>query len=720
MFTLHHTRTAATSINTRILIGVVLLLAAFECVSRFSLGIIDANSIPSYIALHNVLEFVAALVSSMICIVGWNRHNNHANARIMFVAVSFMLVSVFDLGHALSFRGMPEFVTTNDDQKSITFWIAARYVAALSLLVAGTVNWSPLTKPAVNRWTYLITAALIGAVVTWLAIWEHDALPLWYDRTTGLTSAKIWCEYGVIAISALTAGIMLWKSKLSPTNKEALFISAVVVMGLGELYFTWYTGLDGVFNVLGHLYKVIAYWMLFRAIVVDVIETPFDELADVVNYDALTGLANRTYFSNRVAETIERSAATNAKMAIMFLDVDNFKNINDSLGHVLGDQVLIEIGNRLSNSVRQTDLVARMGGDEFMVMLPGVTAKAAETVATNMLASISAPFCIDNNEIIVTPSIGIAIYDNDGRDFATLYRHADTAMYRAKQDGRNTFRFFNQAMQDTAMRSLQLEHELRTAIQHEQLTLQYQPQIDLRTNTLVGAEALLRWNHPVLGNVPPSEFIPVAESTGLIVPIGDWVFRTAAQQMKQWVEAGLTIKTVAINFSAIQLRQPGAAKTLLDILSELELASHHLEMEITESVAMDSKFQYFELLNSLRTRGIKLSIDDFGTGYSSLSQLRMFNCNALKIDQQFVRNLTNDNKDTAIVKAIIDMAHVMGFVTIAEGVETLDQLQVLRSLGCDIVQGYLYSRPVSATQFEEFATACKKCSKQCDECPMIK
>jgi diguanylate cyclase (GGDEF)-like protein len=390
------------------------------------------------------------------------------------------------------------------------------------------------------------------------------------------------------------------------------------------------------------------------------------------------------------------------QLAVLFLDLDHFKNINDTLGHRIGDELLVEVGNRMVAATRKEDTVSRQGGDEFVVILPGTDADGAAYVARKLIEMIAHSVKVEQYELVVTPSIGIAVYPSDGEDFETLSRSADTAMYRAKQDGRNTFRFFTPEMQEHSARSLRLEGGLRHALARGELQLFYQPQLSLVDGRVVGAEALLRWRNPDLGEVMPAEFISVAEDSGLILPIGEWVLRTAIQQMKAWMDAGLAPMIMAINLSAAQFRHAHLPELVTRALADEGLAPEFLELELTESVAMDDPLAAIAVMDELRACGVRMSIDDFGTGYSSLSYLKRFQVYKLKIDQSFVSDLSADPESKAIVRAVISLADSLGMRTIAEGVETEEQLNFLREQGCHEVQGYYYSRPLLPEDFTQF------------------
>ncbi len=419
-------------------------------------------------------------------------------------------------------------------------------------------------------------------------------------------------------------------------------------------------------------------------------------------FDQLTGLPNRRMLDDRVTYLLKMAKRNNEPLTVMYLDLDNFKNINDSLGHTIGDYVLIEMAKRIKKTVREVDTVSRFGGDEFIMLFPNTDSKAAMYIATKLIEEVSKPSVIEHHELTITPSIGISIYPNDGKDFETLLKNADTAMYRVKNTSRNAFHFFTQEMQLNLARNLQLENALRHALKRNELEVYYQPQISIFNGHIIGAEALLRWKHPELGMISPGEFIPIAESSGQIIEIGEWVLRTAIGQTKKWMDDGFSPMIIAVNISAIQFRQQNLLKLVTDILEDVQLPNEYLELELTEAVTMHDPESVINVMNKFHEQGIRMSIDDFGTGYSSLSYLKKFKVYKLKIDQSFISDISNDPDDRAIVSAIIDMAHNLGLQTIAEGVETAEQLSFLRLHGCNEVQGYYFSKPLPSVEFEQF------------------
>ena len=422
----------------------------------------------------------------------------------------------------------------------------------------------------------------------------------------------------------------------------------------------------------------------------------------LANFDALTGLPNRARLEEHFKYALSLARRSNECLALMFLDIDRFKDINDTFGHSVGDALLIELSSRLRKTMREEDTVSRLGGDEFILLLPRTDAHGAALVARKLLDVIAEPYKIQHYDLSQTASIGIAIYPNDGLDMETLSKNADTAMYRAKQEGRRGYRFFTQEMQARSVRNMLLVNALRTAMEHNQLQVHYQPQVAAQDGRVIGAEALLRWQHPELGMISPAEFIPVAEESGMILSIGEWVLRHTVWQAKTWIDQGIPPLTMAVNLSAVQFLHADLPALVTRILDEGGLPPEYLELELTEGVAMNSPEAAIAVMDNLHERGVRLSIDDFGTGYSSLSYLKKFKVYKLKIDQSFVRDISTDPEDRAIVGTIIQMAKRLGLKTIAEGVETAEQLAFLREQECDELQGYYFSRPLPAEQFEAF------------------
>jgi diguanylate cyclase (GGDEF)-like protein/PAS domain S-box-containing protein len=427
-----------------------------------------------------------------------------------------------------------------------------------------------------------------------------------------------------------------------------------------------------------------------------------EKIRYLANFDHLTGLPNRIQLDFRIKDLLSQAKRNQQQIAVMFLDLDRFKDINDSLGHTVGDTLLIKAAARLTSNLREQDMVARFGGDEFIILLPNTHMEGASQVAQKILNAFKTSFNIENHDLIISTSIGIALYPDDGTDFETLYQNADTAMYRAKHESRDTFCFFTQEMQHSSIRRLEIGNALRYALERNEFQLHYQPQFSTNGERIIGVEALLRWYHPVFGSISPVEFIPISEENGTILAIGEWVLRSASEQAKKWMDHGYPPIIMAVNLSAVQFRSSNLPLLVSTILKEVELPPEYLELELTESVAMHDPQRAINVINDLNERGVRISIDDFGTGYSSLNYLKKFNIYKLKIDQSFVRDINVNSEDKAIVAAIISMAKSLELQTIAEGVETIAQLEYLREQGCDEIQGYYFSKPLPVEAFEAF------------------
>jgi diguanylate cyclase (GGDEF)-like protein len=422
----------------------------------------------------------------------------------------------------------------------------------------------------------------------------------------------------------------------------------------------------------------------------------------LAHHDVLTGLPNRSLFIDRLQQAIARAGRGRRSVGVLFLDLDRFKTINDSLGHATGDELLKQVGNLCAKDLREADTVARLGGDEFIVCLGDIgSAEEAGSVARRLLTEITRGFEIGGHRLHANASIGISLYPADGADAETLIRNADTAMYHAKGDGRGTFHFFRPQMTERVKRRLALEIGLRQALERQEFVLHFQPIVQLGSSRPVGAEALVRWNHPERGLVPPAEFIPVAEDIGLIVPLGEWVLREACAQASRWPAAGGGPLFVSVNLSARQFHEGSLVSVVADALARSGLPPSRLELEITESVLMQQTEASTRMLRELEALGVRLAIDDFGTGYSSLGYLKRFPVSTLKIDRSFLRDVSRDDDDRAIVTAIMAMARSLGLTVTAEGVERSDQIAFLRELGCDQAQGYLYGRPGPVGDLEQ-------------------
>lgn len=425
-----------------------------------------------------------------------------------------------------------------------------------------------------------------------------------------------------------------------------------------------------------------------------------EKISNLVYLDSLTGLPNRRLFNDRLESSIVQASENAAVLTVLYLDLDQFKLVNDTYGHQTGDKLLMEVAARIEICIAKTDTLARLGGDEFIVLLPNADYTKAEATAQKILEALSTPFQLNDEAVFTTPSIGASLFPADGADPETLVKNADIAMYRVKEEGKNNFQFFTSEMNDLVSRKSKIAMSIRKGLELGEFTVHYQPQIDIKTEKIIGVEALVRWQHPEWGQISPAEFIPIAEENGMILSIGEFVLRTACLQNKAWQDAGLEPFRVAVNISAKQFSQGNIAAVVTSALDDAGLAPQYLELELTESIIQGAK-SAISKMQELKSMGIHLSIDDFGTGYSSLSYLKLFPVDTLKIDQHFTRNIHNDPKDAALVDTIIQMAHNLELNVIAEGVETMEQLAFLKTKECNQAQGYYFQKPLLPEMIEQ-------------------
>lgn len=453
-------------------------------------------------------------------------------------------------------------------------------------------------------------------------------------------------------------------------------------------------------QINGQLLIRMINWAIEKQKMITQLEAARQTEHHLVFYDNLTNLPNRQLFYDFLRRAITQSKRHKTQLAVLYLNLDSFKRVNDSLGHTVGDELLKILAGRLRKIMRESDTVSRLGGDEFTVILEEIRkVRDAVRVAQKILKTLSQPVELNPDRLIMTTSIGISIYPEDGTDVQTLVKNADIAMCRAKAQCKDNYQLYNRSMNASGYQYLKLENDLRSAINNRELMVHYQPQVQLDSGMIIGVEALLRWNHPKLGLVPPSKFIPVAEESGIIIQIGEWILRTACRQNKKWQEKGYPPIRVSINISAKQFQHKKLTKTVAEILHETKLSPRYLGLEITETNAMHDVEHTIEMLGVLKQMGIQISVDDFGTGYSSLSYLKRFPLDMLKIDQSFMRDIATDSDDAAITSTIIALAHSLELRVIAEGVETEEQLKFLRSRQCDEIQGFHFSRPLPADNF---------------------
>ncbi len=550
------------------------------------------------------------------------------------------------------------------------------------------------------------------------------AIVLVLSTMTAVVSVSLWTSQGLYSGALLSYPVILIVAGM--VSRLKLFVALLLFMLASIAAITWAAmsgwqtfvptpiGLGRMVNVSCILLVCsCAVWILANDLRQTMqrlqqeimrVKTSEANFTHLAQHDALTNLPNRLLVSDRVEQAIGQARRYQRRAALLFLDLDNFKTINDSLGHDAGDQLLKDVAARLQDAVREMDTVSRQGGDEFLIVLTNVAdLDDISTVAKHVLHAMSQPFSLKGMQIVTSVSIGAALYPEDGDDFSALLKHADLAMYQAKAAGRNAFRFFDARMNADIIERLSIESGLREALSQQQFVLHYQPIVDIHSGRLLAAEALIRWQHPQHGMVGPDKFIPVAENSGLIVEIGEWVLNEACRQMMVWRAAGLPAFVVSVNLSSVQFRRGNLEALVAGALQRYGLPAGCLELELTESLLLQDSDVFFDMLYRLKALGVKLSIDDFGTGYSNLSYLQRFHVDKLKIDQSFVRKLQDSAQDRAIVTAIIQMAKSLQLLTTAEGIEDEGTRQLLAQLGCDQGQGYWFARPLVAAEFAAYA-----------------
>ncbi len=558
-------------------------------------------------------------------------------------------------------------------------------------------------------WRTLGAVALFGAIISLLFIGADSVSSTRYFARVGIRSL-------IASIAYIGSSIAFWQVRKRRRGVGftmfsvslllyALQQSYQVGVSIGWRYFAQAAGTIYV-GYIGFLLQAITGMSMIACLLED--EREASELATVemehlAYHDALTGLPNRPLFMDRLILAVAQAGRANQRLAVFFLDLDRFKDINDSLGHSTGDSLIKSLAERIRRCIREGDTIARFGGDEFTLLIPKIDhIEDAAKIAQKILEMLKIPFAVGDHELFMTTSIGISIFPNDGTDPETLVRNADAAMYRAKDHGRDNYQLYAPAMNARALERLALENLLRKALSQRELVLFYQPIADMTTKSIVGVEALIRWQHPELGLVSPAHFISVAELSGLIIPIGDWVLRTACRQTKLWQKRIDPDLTVAVNLSARQFQQPNLTETIAEVLRETGLEAKFLELEITESNAMRNAENTIYTLRELKALGVRIAMDDFGTGYSSLNYLKRFPIDTLKLDQSFVREITTDPTDAAIATAVIAMAHSLDLKVIGEGVETEEQFAFLLRQKCDYIQGYLFSPPQAVESLEAY------------------
>lgn len=789
------------------------------------------------VAFHTTVEMFAVAVAILVFAVGYHVLDEHRACASLMLACAFLAVGLLDFLHLMAYPGMPDLVTANTSHKTLIFWLAARLVAAVAILLYVILPASS-HEERVHRHLFLAGALALVAGVAYVGIWRPHWVPALFLPGEGLTSLKVSLEGLVIALHVLTLAIMALHPEIRRRAGMGLLAGALVLIIASELYFMIYWDLTDTLFVLGHLYKVMAYLLIYRGMFLESVHRPVERLeaarkviearerryhqlvdtapdgvvvtdaqgrillvnrnietmfgypaaelvgrpveclmperyrtqheahrgslmenwrprpmgvvTDLVGmrrdgsefpldislntfeddagkritafirditerrrheeriqhqatHDSLTGLPNRWLLRDRLAQALAHAQRHSTKVAVMLVDLDNFKLINDSLGHLEGDVVLREVAERLKAVLRREDTVARFGGDEFMILLTEVHRESdLAAVADKILRTFRQPIRTREGRTINTSgSVGIALYPQDGADEETLVRYADMAMYEAKQSGRNTYAFFSERLDQQVHEEQRLVERLKHALAHECFQLHYQPLVDVASGEIVGVEALLRWQDEELGAVSPERFVHAAEANGLIVPLGDWVLRAACSQAARFAAQGLSLR-VSVNLSAMQFRQLDLVDKLRAALEDSGAPLDCLDVEVTETVAMADVALARQQLQGIKALGVGISLDDFGTGYSSLAYLKALPIDRLKIDRTFVQDIGSGHQADMILRAIVHLGHSLDLRVVAEGVETESQLSFLDGLGCDTYQGWLHSRAMPASELLDF------------------
>jgi len=785
-----------------------------------------AAGVARYTALHTIMEITAIVVAYLIFAAGWHAHNEKSQAALIALYCLFLPVALLDVGHTLSYAGMPDFVTPANTEKSLNFWLAARALAAVALLCGAFLPWRVSGWRWHRGWLLLAGVAMAGVIFS-LTLFVPQIFPRTFIPGEGLTRFKIVYEYFLIA-AYLAAGIRFFlRYRAGEGQIAANLFAGALISAASEYLFTLYGDVTDLYNVGGHLLKVLAYGFFYRGVFIHHVREPharlnealgelsaiFDNaligitvmrnraiqrinpafasmlghdpnelvgrdisdfyatprefeiaLADIreafrrhgryggeqryrrrdgstiwcrlagrpllehnrqagqvwlveditalkesqrrlehmAHHDALTQLPNRTLLADRLQHAIARARRENRLLAVCYLDLDDFKPVNDRFGHTVGDKLLIEVTQRLRNCLRDNDTLSRLGGDEFVILLGNIgNVEECELVLRRIFAALSAPFMVADMSTRVTASIGVTLFPLDDADPDTLLRHADQAMYTAKQAGRNRYHLFDTADDRRHRDRHEALSRLDAALANGEFALYYQPTVDMRHGRVVGVEALIRWQHPVRGLLLPENFLPVAENSGLAVTLGEWVLSKVAEQAMHWASAGLALP-ISVNILARHLEHPAFVERLRVLLADCpSLATGWLRLELLETAAINDLAGVAATIEECRRLGVEFALDDFGTGYSPLTYLKIIPAQTVKIDRSFVRDMLDDPNDLAIVESVIGLAAAFRRRVVAEGVETLRHGTRLLQLGCIYAQGQCIAPPMPA---EDIAT----------------
>jgi len=678
---------------------IVLAIAAFSGI-QWGGGWLQASfdSLDRY-AIHLILESLAFAICFALLILGWMVFVPTLCRHRLMTAALFSAVGLLGLLHAISAPSMPLYEGAVGDTPSVLLEWIAEWIGAIGLLVVFSLR-NPIVK-AQTRILAIIPVLVTIAVASAFVFRRADS---W--NVAVIEAIEPYQQAVALLCYAAAILVLLYRNRVERPESVLTIVQALIWLLLSKLEKTLGSGIGSPQDLFGECFKLIGYYFLLKGIYFVLIEEPYKRqkktearIQYMAYHDELTALPNRRLFSERVRAEMSRSLHGGGQFALLWLDIDRFKTINDSMGHSFGDRLLVSISKRLTEYADKPENVFRLGGDEFTVLLSDIRdAEEAEKAAQRLVDLFDQPIKVGPSAFHITGSVGVAVYPDDGRTLDLLLQNADTAMYGAKES-RNGWKRYETRMNLKAKERLLLENDLRIALELGQFHLVYQPLVDLERDHLVGVEALLRWRHPQKGEISPVEFISLCEENGFILPLGEWVLRNACEQMKMWHDRGLPPIVLSVNLSIRQFRQHDLCARIEKVLTETGLAPQWLELEITESIMADVAYAT-EMLKQLKKLGVRISVDDFGTGYSSLYYLKRFPIDKLKIDRAFVGDVLTDRNDAAIVSGISAMARNLELTVTAEGVENEGQVAFLKQLKCQEAQGYYFSRPVPPEQFE--------------------